>query len=178
MISKVVVGIAATLAFFGIGLLAISMMKPSESVVEHSVVIDAPPEQIFSYVEDFRVWQKWSSFAEPERKLSFEGADRGKGAVLEWAGGDDAGRGRMTIVDSRPGEALEIELEFLEPIRSGHTMILTFEPVDGGTRVEWSIHTEISAPIKIFVPDGPMAEMIGDEPDTSLNRLAALVADE
>lgn len=177
MIQKILVGTLATLAFVGLGLVAIFMMQPSEVVVERSVVVDASPEDIFAHVDDFRAWEQWSSLAGPDRELSFEGADRGEGAVLEWEGDEEVGTGRMTIVDSRPGESLEIEVELRQAVHSWHTVLFGFEAVDDGTRVTWSTRTEMSAPTKIFMSDDSIEETMGADFDEKLARLAAVVED-
>lgn len=177
MIQKMVLGILATLAFVGLGLVAIFMMQPSEVVVERSVVVDATPQQVFDHVEDFRTWQHWSSLADSDKEISFGGADRGEGAVLEWEGDEEVGTGRMTIVDSRPGELLEIEMELRQAVHSWHTAVFDFEAVDDGTRLRWSTHTEMSTPTMVFMPDDSIEEMIGADFDADLTRLATAVED-
>ena len=49
-------------------------------------------------------------------KTTYEGPASGEGAKYHWDGEQARpGEGRMTIVDSRPGEAIKILLEFLRP---------------------------------------------------------------
>ena len=177
MIQKVVIGIVATAALVGIGLLAIFMMQPSEVVMDHSQVVDASPDAAFDYVDDFRSWQHWSPLAGSDNQVSFGGADRGEGAVMEWENDDESQAGQMTIVDSRPGESLEIEVELRQPVTSWHTVDFTFEPVDdnGGTRVTWSTRTETSAPMRLFMSDDNIEEMLGADPDHALAELAAVL---
>lgn len=177
MISRIIIGLVASIAFAGIAVFAVFMMQPSEVVIENSLVIDADPQQVFGYVDDFHAWQQWSPIAGADSEVSVNGAERGEGAVLEWTGGDEVGSGQMTIVDSRPGESVEIELELNKDARSWHTVIFAFEPVDDGTRVTWSTHTEMSSPMQLYITDDAIEEMIGDDLDRGMTQLAAIVDD-
>lgn len=175
MISKILLGIVATLAFLGIGLYAIFSMQPSEFVVERSVVIEASPEVIFAHVDDFRAWQQWAPWAGPDVEVTFSGADHGEGAVFEWAGDGEIGSGRLTITESDPGRSVQMDHELLSPVRSWHTTEFTFEPVDGGTRVIWSIRSETSMPMKAFMSFGGLEEMIGQDYENALAQLVTIV---
>lgn len=177
MIQKILLGILATVAFAGLGLVAIFMMQPSEVVEEHSVLVAAPLDETFAHVEDFRAWQQWSPLAGPDSEVTFSGTEHGEGAVLEWSGDEEIGAGRMTIVDSRPEESLEIEMELREPVHSSHTTTFVFEPVDDNTRVTWSTHTEMSAPMRVYTPEDSM-KMIGLDHEKGLTQLAAIVENE
>lgn len=177
MIKKILVGSLATLAFVGLGLVAIFMMQPTEVVTERSVVVDATAQEVFSYVDDLRAWPQWSPLAGSDREVSFGEVDRGEGAVLEWEGDEEVGEGRITLVDSRPDESLTIEMELRQAVHSWHTARVDFETVDDGTRVTWSLHTEVSAPTKLFMADDSIEDMIGADFDESLTRLAAVVED-
>ncbi len=175
MLTRVILIIAATLVFVGVGLFAIYSMQPTEWVLERSAVIDAAPEVVFSQIEDFEAWQNWSPYAGADRELSFDGAHRGEGAVFEWSGDEEEGAGRLTIVESRPGEVLSIELETLKPVRSWSTMEFNLEPADDGTRVTWSMRSEMSLPMKTFISIGDMEERIGGDFEEGLTELAAVV---
>jgi hypothetical protein len=54
-------------------------------------------------------------------------------------GNKDVGEGRMTIVESRPGELIRFKLEFLEPFAATNSAEFTFQPEGGGTRVTWTM---------------------------------------
>jgi hypothetical protein len=179
MFTRIILGVAATLAFVGVGLFAIFSMQPSEMVVEHSLVIDATPETIFEEIEDFRAWPAWSPWAGGEREIAFDGAHRGAGAVFEWSVDEEAEAGRLTIDESRPGEFLSIDFETLKPVRSWSTMEFHLDAVEGGTRVTWTMRSETSLPMKAFLSMADLSEAIRADYEEGLNQLAAVVeADE
>lgn len=174
MVQKILIGIVGAVAFAGIALVAIFMMQPSEVVQEHSVVVDASPDEAFAHVEDLRTWQQWAPIAGPDTETTLGETDRGEDATLEWSGDEDAGAGQVTIVDTRPDESVELEMELREPVQSTHTSTFTFEPVDEGSRVTWTTRTEMSAPMRVFIPEDSLA-MIDLDYREGLDELAAVV---
>src|SRR5690242_9600541 len=78
-------------------------MQPSEFRIERSATISAPPEAVFEQVNDFHHWSAWSAWdkIDPKMKRNFEGPPVGDGAIYKWAGNNEVGEGRMTIVESR-----------------------------------------------------------------------------
>lgn len=115
--------------------------RPDTFHVERSAQVEAPPEVAWALINDFHAWQKWSPFEklDPNLKRTFEGADSGKGAVYAWAGNDQAGEGRMTIEETRPGELVSIKLEFLKPFAATNRATFTLVPSGSGTKVTWSM---------------------------------------
>ena len=76
--------------------------KPDTFEVRRSASIKAPPERIFAILNDFQRWGAWSPYEkkDPAMQRSFSGAAAGKGAVYEWDGNKDVGKGRMEITDT------------------------------------------------------------------------------
>ena len=54
-------------------------------------------------------------------------------------GNDQVGEGRMKIVDSRPNRSVTIALEMQKPVPATNHVTFTLFPLDGGTRVNWSM---------------------------------------
>lgn len=115
--------------------------RPDKFHVERSAQVEAPPEVAFALINDFHQWQKWSPFEklDPNLKRTFEGAASGEGAVYAWAGNDQAGEGRMTIEESKPGELVSIKLEFIKPFAATNQATFTLVPSGTGTKVTWSM---------------------------------------
>lgn len=126
-------GLAALLVWVG--------LKPSSYRVERSAVINAAPADVFGHVYDFSKWQAWSPWIklDPNAKVTFEGPSSGPGAIMHWAGNEKVGRGAMAITQARPVEALDIRLDFVEPMEGTANVGFTFKPNGQSTLVTWTI---------------------------------------
>lgn len=148
-------------------------MQPAEYSVERSTTIDEPTEVVFEQVNDLRNWEDWSPWADidPDYETTYSGADSGEGAIFEWSGNAEAGSGRMTIEESRPGELVEIKLEFLEPFESTSTTSFTFDGDGEQTEVTWSMEGENDFMMKAFSLFADMDAMIGEDFEKGLDQL-------
>ncbi len=116
----------------------VGLVLPSEYKVERSIRIQAPPERIFTEINDLKNWPKWTMWSErdPNMKIEYEGAETGVTAKNKWDS-ESQGSGEMTITESVPGELIRYDLVFADfDMSSVGTMRL--EKEDGGTRVTWS----------------------------------------
>ena len=107
--------------------------------VERSIRVDAAPAAIAPLIEDFHRWTAWSPYEklDPNQQRSYGGAERGVGAVYEWAG-KKSGDGRMEIRAVEPGR-ITIKLDFSKPMKASNTALFLFEPDGAGTRVTWAM---------------------------------------
>ncbi|HFC04719.1 MAG TPA: hypothetical protein ENJ55_03345, partial [Rhizobiales bacterium] len=76
---------------FGIVLLIVVFLAgayvlPSKVIVSRDILINAPAAKIFPQINDLRKFQAWSPWGriDPEMKLVFSGAEKGKGQVSAW----------------------------------------------------------------------------------------------
>jgi hypothetical protein len=136
-----IIYIAAAVVFLLALFCAYVASQSSEFKVERSATIDAPPLVVFPHVNDLHQWQEWSPWAkmDPNARTTYDGPVAGVGAAFGWAGGKKIGQGRMTITDSRPGESLQIRLEFEKPMKATNIARFTFQPVGDKTTVTWSM---------------------------------------
>jgi len=83
-----------------LGLVGFIATRPDAFRVERSVAMAAPPDLVFSIVNDFHNWAQWSPWEklDPAMKKTFEGPSAGVGASYAWTGNKDVGRGKMTLV--------------------------------------------------------------------------------
>ncbi|MET0568545.1 MAG: SRPBCC family protein [Hyphomicrobiaceae bacterium] len=137
MLKKILLGLIAIIAIFA-GYVA---LQPSDFRITRSTTVAAPPAVVFDQVNDFHKWDAWSPWAklDPNAKAIFEGAPAGEGAVLKWAGNNEIGEGTMTLTESRPGELVRINLEFVKPMPGTSTAEFTFRPQGDQTTVTWSM---------------------------------------
>jgi hypothetical protein len=127
----VVVLIIAAIAFIA--------TRPTNSRIQRSAQINAPADVVFSIINDLRRWTEWSPYdkRDPNMKKTFEGPSAGPGAVYTWNGNSQVGEGRLTIVESKPGELVSMRLEFSRPFKCDNQVNFRIVPSDGGTRVSW-----------------------------------------
>ncbi len=130
-----------TILFLVGGILGYAALQSPDFTVTRSILIAAPADAIFPLVNDFHRWSEWSPWAklDPQMKESHEGAPTGVGAIYRWEGNYEVGQGSMTMRNSIPPQALEIQLDFLKPFPGTNTADFTFTPDGANTKVTWTM---------------------------------------
>ncbi len=166
MLKKILLGLVVVIG----GLAAFIATRPDATHVERSTTIAAAPDVIFGYVDDFHRWADWSPWdkLDPDQKKTFEGPASGVGAMTAWEGNDKVGKGRMTILDSKPGAFVKIKLEFIEPWAQTNETTFTLSPDGSGTRVVWASDFNNGFVGKAFGLFMDMDAMIGADFETGL----------
>ena len=169
--------IILALAFIAILFIVVIAGQPEEFKVVRSVNISAPPEKVFPHVNDFHQWEGWSPWAkmDPACKNNYSGAAAGTGAILAWAGNRKVGEGRMTILESQPGEFIRIKLEFLKPFKATNTAEFSFQCGGGLTAVTWSMSGKNNFMGKIFGLIVNCDRMIGGDFEKGLAAMKSVV---
>jgi uncharacterized protein YndB with AHSA1/START domain len=141
--------------------------------VTRNILISAPAQTVFRYVDDLRKWDEWSPWAkiDPAMKTTFSGAQNGKGAIYAWQGNNKVGEGRMTIVESEPEKLVRILLEFIKPFKSVADTEFTFVHADGQTSVSWSMIGKKNFASKAFCLFMDMDKKIGGDFEKGLSQL-------
>lgn len=169
---KILAAVGAVLAL----VLIHAATKPDTFRVQRATSIHAPPEKIFSLIDDFGRWGSWSPYEKKDlaMKRSFSDPTRGKGAVYEWDGNKEVGQGRMEITDSSPSTRVAINLDFTRPFEAHNRVEFTLEPREGATHVTWAMHGPspyISKLIGIFFN---MDSMVGKDFEAGLANLKSV----
>ncbi|WP_375766263.1 SRPBCC family protein [Archangium gephyra] len=173
------ISLALVVALIGVG--AVVASRPSTFRVERSITIAAPVDLPFGIVNDFHKWKFWSPWAgkDPKMQTDFDGAFAGPGAIYTWSGNDEVGKGRMTIVDAKLYESIQIQLEFLKPWPATNTTLFTFQPApDGSITVRWAMeghNTFLGKAFSLFVD---MDGMIGKDFEQGLATIKTLTEQE
>lgn len=176
MLKKILLS-ALGLVVLGVVVLSVAASRqPDTFRIERRARVAAPPAAVFAHLEDFRRWSAWSPWEklDPAMERTFEGAPSGVGAVYTWRGNNEAGSGRMTILESRPGELLEIRLEFTEPWEATNRTLFTLVPQETGTEVTWTMEGDNTFLGKIFSLFVNMDELVGADFEKGLANLAAV----
>jgi len=168
-IAIVVVSLVAALLIF-------AATKPDTFRVERSISIEAPSEKIFAILNDFHLSQSWSPFEkkDPTMKRTFGGAASGKGAVYEFDGNKEVGKGRLTITDTAPPSKITIALDMVEPFEAHNTVEFTLGANGDSTKVTWAMHGPQSYMMKVLSFFIDCDKMIGKDFEAGLVKLKAI----
>jgi len=142
--------------------------------VTRSISVAAPPDQIFSLVNDFHQWRQWSPWEDldPDLQRTYSGADAGVGAHYAWKGNRKAGEGSMEIVGSGP-DGVDVDLTFLKPFKATNRVRLALNPTSQGTDVVWTMTGEQTGLMALFGKLVPMDRLVGKDFEKGLARLKA-----
>jgi polyketide cyclase/dehydrase/lipid transport protein len=161
MLAKILGALAVVVA----GLAVVIALQPSDFRVSRTASIAAPAPVVFAQVNDFHNWTAWSPWAklDPAMKQTYEGAAAGTGAIYTWVGNREVGEGRMTIVESRPGELIRVKLDFVKPLAGTSVAEFTFRADGDRTAVTWTMTGEKSFVAKAIHVVLSMDRMVGDQ---------------
>ncbi len=161
----VVVLIAAVLIY--------AATRPDTFRVQRSTSIKAPPEKIFALINDFHSWGAWSPYEkkDPAMKRTMSDPASGKGAVYEWEGDRNVGKGRMEIAESSPPSRVAIDLAFVRPFEARNIVEFTLAPERDATNVTWAMNGPSPYLSKLMGIFCNMDSMIGKDFEAGLASL-------
>lgn len=153
-----------------VGLVGVITLQPARYRVSRSTTIAAPAPVVFAQVNDFHKWSAWSPWEkiDPAMKRTYEGPPAGVGASYAWVGTREVGEGRMTIVESRPSDLIQVKLEFVKPFAGTSVAEFSFKPDGERTLVTWSMTGDKNFIAKAIHLVMSMDRMIGDQFDKGL----------
>jgi hypothetical protein len=149
--------------------------QPSSFVFTRSTLVAASPKVCFALVDNFHNWEKWSPWAkmDPGMQTAYDGPVSGVGAIYGWQGNGKVGSGKMTVIRSTPSSLIDINLEFLKPMRTTNLTEFTFEPEGKATKVTWTMSGPLNLVAKAFHLVRSMDKMLGPDFEKGLAQLKA-----
>jgi hypothetical protein len=158
------------------GLLAYAATRPDTMHVERTASIQARPDHIFPLINDFHGWSSWSPYEklDPQMKRTYSGAASGKGAVYEWDGNSQAGRGRMEITDVSHPSRITIKLDFIKPFEGHNVAAFVLKQNGGSTDVTWTMDGPSPYLVKLMGILVDMDKLVGSDFETGLANLKAI----
>ncbi len=171
MIKTIVIVFAVLIA----AILIYAATRPDSFRVQRAASIEAPPDQIFPLINDFRQWEAWSPWEkiDPEIKRTYSGAASGIGAVYEWSGNKDIGQGRMEIIESSPAGII-LKIDFIAPFEAHNTVEFTLVSQDGDTTVTQAMYGPSPYLSKLMDIFCTMDTMIGEKYEEGLANLKSI----
>ncbi|MEO8144969.1 MAG: SRPBCC family protein [Betaproteobacteria bacterium] len=158
------------------GLLIYAAQRPDTFRVERSASVKAPPEKVYALIEDLKAWSAWSPYEkkDPAMKRTFGPATAGKGAVYEWDGNKNVGKGRMEITSATQPSKIVIKLDFLEPFEGHNTAEFAIDAKGDATTVTWSMYGPANFVSKLMGVFFNMDKMIGTDFEAGLANLKSI----
>lgn len=168
--------IALVVVVLIVALLIYAATKPDTFRVQRSASINAPPEKIFPFINDFHSWIAWSPWEklDPALKRTYSGAPNGKGTVYEWEGNHNVGKGRMEITDTAPPSKVVIKLDFMKPFEAHNIAEFTLDAQGNSTNVMWAMYGPTPYFAKVIHTFVSMDSMVGKQFEEGLVNLKTL----
>jgi carbon monoxide dehydrogenase subunit G len=172
MLKKIALAVLAIIVV----ILGLAAMKPDTFSVKRTISIKAPPEKVAALITDFHQWGSWSPWEhlDPAMKRTFTGPASGKGAIYEWEGNKEVGKGRMEIMDASTPAKTVIKLDFLQPFESHNTTEFTLVPQGDMTNVSWDMTGPMPFISKIMSVFASMDSMIGKDFEKGLSNMKSV----
>ncbi|WP_139557952.1 SRPBCC family protein [Methylotetracoccus oryzae] len=171
MLANTLIGIAVLVA----ALLVYAATRPGTFRIERSIVIQAPAEKVFAWINVLRAWSRWSPWEakDPGMRRSFSGTDSGKGAAYAWEGNKNVGTGRMEIIEASPPNRIVIKLDFIKPFEAHNTVEFTLQARGAATQVTWAMFGPMPYLSKLMTTFYSMDKMCGKDFEAGLAQLKA-----
>ena len=165
----IVIAVLAVLA----GIVGYAATRPNNFTIRRSTRIKAPPEKIFTNIDDFHKWNAWSPWEglDPSMKRTHSGSPKGVGAVYEWDGNKKVGAGRMEITNISAPNKVTLKLDFSRPFEAHNTTEFQLQPNGDSTDVVWLIQGPSPFMSKLMGVFVNMDKLIGKDFETGLANL-------
>lgn len=142
-----------------VGIFVILMfLGPKDESFERSIIIEAPPHQVYEYINSLQDLTKWNPWIEmdPNMKKDFSGEVGAVGSSYSWESENPSvGIGKQTIVEMVPNKEISTLLQFTAPFESESTSKIELKAVESTqTEVIWGLQTNFplfQRPIFLFM---------------------------
>lgn len=153
-------------------IVVIGLLLPSRTHVERSITIKAPPELVFSYLNNFDRFNRWSPWArkDPDTTYEFSGPEFGVGSEMSWSSNHrEVGSGSQKIIHSEPYRLVKVFLDFGG--QGEATASYRLEKNGTETEVTWSLDIDHGWDLLGRMFGLMMDGMVGPDYETGLENL-------
>lgn len=163
----------AILAFIIAAILVFAATRPDVFHIQRSLTVQASPEKVFPLINDLHQWPLWApqDKEDPSMKRTYSGAASGTGAISDWSGSGNTGRGRMTITESVPSKQITIQVDWVKPFTVRNMNQFTLEAEGASTRISWSMQGPNLYFMKVMSVFTNMDRVMGQHFETGLANL-------
>lgn len=164
IILLIIVGLIALFLILG-------LIAKKGYLIERSVLINKPKQDVFNYVKMLRnqdYYSKWV-MKDPGMKKDFRGTDGTEGFVYAWNSTDkNAGEGEMEIKKITGQDRIDMEIRFERPMKAVSEAVFVLESSGNKTNAKWSFKSEMKYPFNAMMLLIPFEKMLGKDMDESL----------
>jgi hypothetical protein len=179
MILKICLIVTIAIVIVITGIVLYAETKPNTIQVTRSIMIQAPAEKIFPLIDDFHHWPGWApqDKEDPTMKRIYSGPESGAGAISDWQGTGNAGKGRMTIVESAAPHKVVVKVDFVRPFTAHNVNEFVLEPSaepsepGTSTKVTWTMRGPNLFFMKVMGVFVNMERMLGKHFEAGLQNL-------
>jgi hypothetical protein len=173
---NIVYSVLGLLALAIATILILAAMRPDTFRVYRSITINAPAEKIYPLIVNFQRWPEWSPYEkmDPNMKKTYSGPEEGQGAVYEWDGNSNAGKGRIDITDATAHSKVNLDLHFDRPFTCDNKVVFSLEPEGDATKVTWDMNGPVPYYAKIIHTLISMDRMVGGQFEEGLASMKAV----
>ena len=143
--------------------------QKGDFTVERSKIINSPKSAVFNYVNDYKNWEDFGSWAveDPEMKISYPQNTIGKGGSYSWEGKE--GNGDMKTIFVKENDSISQKMNFNG---TSSDVFWSFKDTVGGTKVTWKTKGKMSFLFKVYTAfNGGVEKIIGKMYEKSLANL-------
>jgi uncharacterized protein YndB with AHSA1/START domain len=155
-------------------LLIIGLFSKKGYVIERSVLINKPKQEVFNYVKLMKNQDHYSKWVmkDPGMKKDFRGTDGTEGFVYAWNSTDkQAGEGEMEIKNIRGQDRIDMEIRFVRPMKAVSEATFVLEPAGSQTNTKWSFKSEMKYPLNVMMLLVNFEKLLGKDMEESLKML-------
>ena len=108
--------------------------------IRKTILIQKSSEEIFSLINDFKQWSKWSPWliSDPKTELSFENNKK----YYTWKS-EIIGSGNMQILSEEDNQSVSCILNFTAPWKSKALIDIFLNKKQEGTEVVWTMKSKL-----------------------------------
>ncbi|HEX6550086.1 MAG TPA: GyrI-like domain-containing protein [Gammaproteobacteria bacterium] len=156
-------------------LAGVGALLPSRLHLERSTDISTPPANLFTLLNNFHTFNKWSPWAnlDPDTQYTYSGPWSGVGARMDWhSNKPEVGNGSELITASEPYHHIDVTLDFGTHGKADAAFELS--PISDGTHVVWSFDADFGWNLPARYVGLLLEHKIGEAYQTGLENLKRL----
>lgn len=140
--------------------------------ITRSIEISSTREKVFAAINDLNAYEKWSPWLllEPECKNTI----KENGKFNEWEG-RRSGSGNMRITETKEGEFVNLDLQFIKPMKTSSKLHFELSGEDGAIIVSWTMENKL--PFFLFFMKKMMEMYVGMDFERGLRLMKDYIED-
>lgn len=157
--------------------LLFAALVKKDFVIERSIHINAPKQEVFEFLKLIRNQEKYSVWVmkDPNIRIVYTGVDGQPGFISSWTSDDkNVGVGAQEIKKLTEGENIEVEIRFEKPFKAtNYAFTSVSSAADGQTRVINRFYGKQKYPMNVM--NLMLGKLVGKDMQQNLTNMKALL---